>query len=77
MFASSDLRKLGLNLVPFPRVSGFKAVFLIYNLTKIQLHFLMPSYAPFYNPQDKAFLRMSVADLTQAWVSATKPPQLY
>lgn len=46
---NGDLRKLGLNLVPFPR-----------------LHFLMPSYAPFYNPQDRAFLRMSVADLTQA-----------
>ena len=35
-------------------------------LILLQLHFLMPSYAPFYNPQDKAFLRMSVADLTQA-----------
>jgi len=46
---NGDLRKLGLNLVPFPR-----------------LHFLIPSYAPFYNPADKAFIRMSVADLTQA-----------
>ncbi|KAI0703780.1 Tubulin/FtsZ, GTPase domain-containing protein [Cytidiella melzeri] len=46
---NGDLRKLGLNLVPFPR-----------------LHFLMPSYAPFYNPHDKAFQRMSVPDLTQA-----------
>ncbi|GJE85546.1 tubulin beta chain [Phanerochaete sordida] len=46
---NGDLRKLGLNLVPFPR-----------------LHFLMPSYAPFYNPADKAFIRMSVADLTKA-----------
>ncbi|KAI0806136.1 beta-tubulin 2 [Irpex lacteus] len=46
---NGDLRKLGLNLVPFPR-----------------LHFLMPSYAPFYNPRDRAFQRMSVPDLTQA-----------
>lgn len=29
----------------------------------------MPSYAPFYNPNDKAFLRMSVADLTSAYAS--------
>ncbi|CAL1716083.1 unnamed protein product [Somion occarium] len=46
---NGDLRKLGLNLVPFPR-----------------LHFLMPSYAPFYDPNAKAFIRMSVNDLTQA-----------
>ncbi|CCM02224.1 uncharacterized protein FIBRA_04304 [Fibroporia radiculosa] len=45
----SDLRKLGLNLVPFPR-----------------LHFLMPSYAPFYDPTAKAFVRLSVSDLTSA-----------
>ena len=32
----------------------------------------MPSYAPFYNPQDKAFLRMSVADLTQAFVNTSR-----
>lgn len=31
-----------------------------------QLHFLLPSYAPFYNPKDRAFLSMSVPDLTQA-----------
>lgn len=46
---NGDLRKLGLNLVPFPR-----------------LHFLMPSYAPFYDPKAKAFLRMSINDLTSA-----------
>ncbi|KAJ3490845.1 hypothetical protein NLI96_g1125 [Meripilus lineatus] len=46
---NGDLRKLGLNLVPFPR-----------------LHFLMPSYAPFYDPSAKAFQRVSVADLTSA-----------
>lgn len=43
------MRKLALNLVPFPR-----------------LHFLMPSYAPFFNPRSKAFVRMSVSDLTSA-----------
>ena len=43
------MRKLALNLVPFPR-----------------LHFLMPSYAPFFDPRAKAFVRMSVNDLTSA-----------
>lgn len=28
----------------------------------------MPSYAPFYDPNAKAFIRMSVNDLTQAFV---------
>ncbi|EPT05580.1 hypothetical protein FOMPIDRAFT_1021375 [Fomitopsis schrenkii] len=46
---NGDMRKLALNLVPFPR-----------------LHFLMPSYAPFFNPRSKAFVRMSVNDLTSA-----------
>ncbi|KDQ59256.1 hypothetical protein JAAARDRAFT_33979 [Jaapia argillacea MUCL 33604] len=46
---NGDLRKLALNLIPFPR-----------------LHFLMPSYAPFYNPKDRAFQRISVDDLTRA-----------
>ncbi|OBZ72040.1 Tubulin beta-2 chain [Grifola frondosa] len=46
---NGDLRKLGLNLIPFPR-----------------LHFLMPSYAPFYDPSAKAFVRLSVSDLTSA-----------
>ncbi|KAH9917025.1 beta-tubulin 2 [Fomitopsis serialis] len=46
---NGDLRKLALNLVPFPR-----------------LHFLMPSYAPFFDPRSKAFVRMTVPDLTSA-----------
>lgn len=46
---NGDLRKLGLNLVPFPR-----------------LHFLMPSYAPFFDPKARAFTRMTVPDLTSA-----------
>ncbi|KNZ73349.1 Tubulin beta-2 chain [Termitomyces sp. J132] len=46
---NGDLRKLGMNLVPFPR-----------------LHFLMPSYAPFYNAQSRAFERFSVPELTKA-----------
>ncbi|OCH94831.1 beta-tubulin 2 [Obba rivulosa] len=46
---NGDLRKLGLNLVPFPR-----------------LHFLMPSYAPFFDPKARAFTRLSVPDLTSA-----------
>ncbi|KAI0648941.1 beta-tubulin 2 [Trametes meyenii] len=46
---NGDVRKLAMNLVPFPR-----------------LHFLMPSYAPFYDPKARAFLRLSVRDLTNA-----------
>jgi len=46
---NGDLRKLALNLVPFPR-----------------LHFLMPSYAPFFDPKAKAFSRTTVSDLTTA-----------
>ncbi|EMD31281.1 hypothetical protein CERSUDRAFT_119830 [Gelatoporia subvermispora B] len=46
---NGDLRKLGLNLVPFPR-----------------LHFLMPSYAPFFDPKARAFVRLTVQDLTSA-----------
>ncbi|KAF8896653.1 beta-tubulin 2 tubb2 [Infundibulicybe gibba] len=46
---NGDLRKLGMNLVPFPR-----------------LHFLMPSYAPFYDPNARSFQKVSVAELTQA-----------
>ena len=43
------MRKLALNLVPFPR-----------------LHFLMPSYAPFYDPKAKAYQAFSVPELTAA-----------
>ncbi|KAH9838467.1 beta-tubulin 2 [Rhodofomes roseus] len=46
---NGDMRKLALNLVPFPR-----------------LHFLMPSYAPFFDPRARSFVRMTVPDLTSA-----------
>ncbi|KAI0258362.1 beta-tubulin 2 [Gloeopeniophorella convolvens] len=46
---NGDLRKLSLNLIPFPR-----------------LHFLAPSYAPFYDPKARSFTRVSVPDLTSA-----------
>ncbi|KAF9460314.1 beta-tubulin 2 tubb2 [Collybia nuda] len=46
---NGDLRKLGMNLVPFPR-----------------LHFLMPSYAPFYNPAARSFQGTSIPELTKA-----------
>ncbi|KAF4579938.1 Tubulin beta-2 chain [Pleurotus pulmonarius] len=45
---NGDLRKLGMNLIPFPR-----------------LHFLMPSYAPLYDPKAKQFQKSSVPDLVQ------------
>ncbi|KAG9316066.1 beta-tubulin [Chiua virens] len=44
---NGDLRKLSMNLIPFPR-----------------LHFLMPSYAPFYDPKARAFQKLSVPELT-------------
>ncbi|KIK95265.1 hypothetical protein PAXRUDRAFT_827181 [Paxillus rubicundulus Ve08.2h10] len=44
---NGDLRKLGMNLIPFPR-----------------LHFLMPSFAPFYDPKARAFQKLSVPELT-------------
>ncbi|KAF8553882.1 beta-tubulin [Imleria badia] len=44
---NGDLRKLGMNLIPFPR-----------------LHFLMPSFAPFFDPKAKAFQKLSVPELT-------------
>ncbi|KAH7884792.1 beta-tubulin [Phlebopus sp. FC_14] len=46
---NGDLRKLGMNLIPFPR-----------------LHFLMPSFAPFYDPKARAFQKLSVPELTSA-----------
>ncbi|GLB44875.1 putative tubulin is the major constituent of microtubules [Lyophyllum shimeji] len=46
---NGDLRKLGMNLIPFPR-----------------LHFLMPSYAPFYNPRASAFQGLSIPELTRS-----------
>ncbi|EIN04019.1 beta-tubulin 2 [Punctularia strigosozonata HHB-11173 SS5] len=46
---NGDLRKLGMNLIPFPR-----------------LHFLMPSYAPFFDPKARSFNRTSVDDLTRS-----------
>ncbi|KIM57414.1 hypothetical protein SCLCIDRAFT_1219461 [Scleroderma citrinum Foug A] len=46
---NGDLRKLGMNLIPFPR-----------------LHFLMPSYGPFYDPNASAFQKVSVPELTSS-----------
>ncbi|TDL17966.1 beta-tubulin 2 [Rickenella mellea] len=46
---NGDLRKLSLNLIPFPR-----------------LHFLMPSYAPFFDPKAKLFQGTTVSELTQS-----------
>ncbi|KAH9953206.1 beta-tubulin 2 tubb2 [Lactifluus volemus] len=46
---NGDLRKLCLNLIPFPR-----------------LHFLVPSYAPLFDPKTHMFQRVSVPDLTNA-----------
>ncbi|KAI0709936.1 beta-tubulin 2 [Earliella scabrosa] len=46
---NGDLRKLAMNLIPFPR-----------------LHFLMPSYAPLFDPKAKAFHRWNTKDLTNA-----------
>ncbi|KAJ2924641.1 hypothetical protein H1R20_g12446, partial [Candolleomyces eurysporus] len=52
---NGDLRKLGMNLIPFPR-----------NGLYVQLHFLMPSYAPMYNAAASSYEKNSVAELTKA-----------
>ncbi|KAF8574568.1 beta-tubulin [Ramaria rubella] len=44
---NGNLRKLSMNLVPFPR-----------------LHFLVPSYAPFFSESSKAFQQNTVMELT-------------
>ncbi|EJD06410.1 tubulin nucleotide-binding domain-like protein [Fomitiporia mediterranea MF3/22] len=46
---NGDFRKMGMNLVPFPR-----------------LHFLMPSYAPFYDPKARSYQSENVNDLTHS-----------
>ncbi|KAF5359340.1 hypothetical protein D9756_003015 [Leucocoprinus leucothites] len=46
---NGDLRKLGMNLIPFPR-----------------LHFLMPSYAPFYDPGASSYESNAIPELTKA-----------
>ncbi|KAH7912826.1 beta-tubulin 2 [Hygrophoropsis aurantiaca] len=46
---NGDLRKLAMNLIPFPR-----------------LHFLMPSFAPFYDPKAQHFQKLSVPELTSS-----------
>ncbi|KXN84868.1 Tubulin beta-2 chain, partial [Leucoagaricus sp. SymC.cos] len=46
---NGDLRKLGMNLIPFPR-----------------LHFLMPSFAPIYDPGASAYEKNSIPELTRA-----------
>ena len=60
----SDMRKLGMNLIPFPRVSYRERVILPEFDYAPQLHFLMPSFAPFYDPKAKAFQKLSVPELT-------------
>ncbi|KAK1221956.1 Tubulin beta-2 chain, partial [Marasmius sp. AFHP31] len=44
---NGDLRKLAMNLIPFPR-----------------LHFLMPSYAPIYDPKSQVYQGSSIPELT-------------
>ncbi|KAJ8072058.1 Tubulin beta-2 chain [Marasmius tenuissimus] len=46
---NGDLRKLAMNLIPFPR-----------------LHFLMPSYAPIYDPKAQVYQGSSIPELTAA-----------
>ncbi|KAL0578092.1 Tubulin beta-2 chain [Marasmius crinis-equi] len=46
---NGDMRKLAMNLIPFPR-----------------LHFLMPSYAPIFDPKAQAYQGTSISELTAA-----------
>ena len=66
---NGDLRKLAMNLVPFPRVWLSQCHLPLKTFTKInneQLHFLMPSYAPFYDPKARAYQSENVNDLTHS-----------
>ena len=81
-----DLRKLGMNLIPFPRVSTHpsNAPNLSFTYLCQQLHFLMPSYAPFYDPRAVKYEKNSVPELTKAYVappfhlnSSQPPPAVY
>ena len=66
-----DLRKLAMNLIPFPRVSTYpsNAPNLSFTYLCQQLHFLMPSYAPFYDPRAVKYEKNSVPELTKAYVA--------
>lgn len=66
--AISDLRKLSLNLIPFPRVCIHLLAAKLY-LLLMQLHFLMPSYAPFTHPNSQAFQKTSVPELVSSCVT--------
>lgn len=67
---NGDLRKLAMNLIPFPRVRYFQFCFVGLDVeTNIfQLHFLMPSYAPITHPNSNAFQKVSVPELISAYV---------
>ena len=65
----SDLRKLCLNLIPFPRVRLYHIHQDSTSQSHSQLHFLAPSYAPLYDPKTQVFQRLSVPDLTSAYVN--------
>jgi len=60
-----------MNLIPFPRVSTHPshAPKLSFTYLCQQLHFLMPSYAPFYDPRAVKYEKNSVPELTKAYVA--------
>lgn len=62
-----------MNLIPFPRVSHSISHSELSTDSFTQLHFLMPSYAPFYDPKAKHFEKNSVAELTKAFVFIYTP----
>lgn len=65
---NGDMRKLAMNLIPFPRVClHIESVCLVADVVP-QLHFLMPSYAPFFDPNQKAYSRTNVKELTTSYV---------
>lgn len=66
---NGDMRKLAMNLIPFPRVCLhlLRNGDLVANVV-LQLHFLMPSYAPFFDPNQKAYSRTNVKELTTSYV---------
>ena len=68
-----------MNLIPFPRVSTHLSNPLKLSFTYLcqQLHFLMPSYAPFYDPRAVKYEKNSVPELTKAYVATFPSSQRY
>jgi tubulin beta len=68
---NSDLRKLAVNMVPFPRLQCvILSISVIRDWPTFALSFFMIGYAPLTAPGSKSFRAVSVAELTQQMFDA-------